>query len=128
MTKTIKPIKTEADYDAALAEIETLMEAEADTPEGDRLAVLAALVAAYEEQAWPIDAPDPIAAIRYKMETDGLKQSDLAAVLGSRSRASEVLQRRRPLTLGMIRDLHAKWGIPAESLLKPYRLSKSVGA
>jgi HTH-type transcriptional regulator/antitoxin HigA len=128
MTKTIKPIKTEADYDAALAEIETLMEAEADTPEGDRLAVLAALVAAYEEQAWPIDAPDPITAIRYKMETDGLKQSDLAAVLGSRSRASEVLQRRRPLTLGMIRDLHTKWGIPAESLLKPYRLSKSVGA
>jgi HTH-type transcriptional regulator/antitoxin HigA len=125
---TIKPIKTESDYEAALTEIETLMEAKPDTPEGDRLAVLAALVSAYEEQAWPIEPPDPIAAIRYKMEIDGLKQSDLAELLGSRSRASEVLQRRRPLTLGMIRDLHAKWGIPAESLLKPYRLSKSASA
>jgi HTH-type transcriptional regulator/antitoxin HigA len=124
----IKPVKTEADYDAALVEIEALMDAEPDTPQGDRLAVLAALVAAYEERVWPIDPPDPIAAIRYKMEIDGLKQSDLADLLGSRSRASEVLQRRRPLTLGMIRDLHTKWGIPAESLLKPYRLTKSVGA
>ncbi len=128
MTTAIKPIKTEADYDAALAEIATLMDAKADTPHGDRLAVLAALVSAYEDRVWPIDPPDPIAAIRYKMEMGGLNQSDLAALLGSRSRASEVLQRRRPLTLGMIRDLHAKWGIPAESLLKPYRLTKSVGA
>lgn len=128
MTTPVKPIKTEADYDAALAEIEALMDAKADTPQGDRLAVLAALVGAYEEHAWPIDPPDPIAAIRYKMEIDGLSQSDLAALLGSRSRASEVLQRRRPLTLGMIRQLHTKWGIPAESLLKPYRLTKSASA
>ena len=128
MTTAIKPIKNESDYDAALAEIAGLMDAKADTPQGDRLAILAALVGAYEERVWPIDAPDPIAAIRYKMETDGLNQSDLAALLGSRSRASEVLQRRRPLTLGMIRDLHTKWGIPAESLLKPYRITKSASA
>jgi HTH-type transcriptional regulator/antitoxin HigA len=125
---TTRPIKTESDYDAALAEIATLMDAKADTPQGDRLAVLVALVSAYEDGAWPIDPPDPIAAIRYKMEVDGLSQSDLASLLGSRSRASEVLQRRRPLTLSMIRELHTKWGIPAESLLKPYRLTKSAGA
>jgi len=128
MTTAIKPIKTESDYDAALEEIAALMDAKADTPQGDRLAVLAALVSVYEDRVWPIDPPDPIAAIRYKMEIDGLDQSDLAALLGSRSRASEVLQRRRPLTLGMIRELHAKWGIPAESLLKPYRITKPAGA
>jgi HTH-type transcriptional regulator/antitoxin HigA len=125
MMSAIKPIKSELDYDAALAEIEDLMDAKADTAQGDRLAVLVALVSAYEEQHWPIDPPDPIAAIRYKMEINGLTQSDLGALLGSRSRASEILKRQRPLTLGMIRELHAKWGIPAESLLKPYRLAKT---
>jgi HTH-type transcriptional regulator/antitoxin HigA len=125
MMSAIKPIKSELDYDAALAEIEGLMDAKADTAQGDKLAVLVALVSAYEEQHWPIEPPDPITAIRYKMEINGLKQSDLGALLGSRSRASEILKRQRPLTLGMIRELHAKWGIPAESLLKPYRLAKT---
>ncbi len=114
MTTAIKPIKTEADYDGALEEIATLMDARADTPRAIAWRS-SQLVSAYEDRVWPIDPPDPIAAIHYKMEIDGLSQSDLAALLGSRSRASEVLQRRRPLTLGMIRDLHAKWGIPLKA-------------
>jgi HTH-type transcriptional regulator / antitoxin HigA len=116
---TIKPIKTEADYDAALIEIDTLMDAASETPEGDRLDIFVTLVEAYEAQHWRILPPDPIEAIKLRMQQHGLTRHDLEKVLGSRSRVSEVLSRKRPLTLDMIRRLHAQWGIPAESLIRP---------
>jgi HTH-type transcriptional regulator/antitoxin HigA len=119
MRKTISPIKTEADYDTALAEITGLMDAEPDTPEGDRLDVLVTLVEAYEERHWRIEPPDPIAAIKLRMQQRGLSRSDLEKALGSKSRVSEVLNRKRPLTLEMIRRLRATLGIPAESLIQP---------
>jgi HTH-type transcriptional regulator/antitoxin HigA len=116
--KTIKPIRTEADYDAALAEIDTLMDAEPGSAEGDRLDILVMLVEAYEAQHWRIDPPDPIEAIKLRMQQRGLTRQDLEKVLGSKSRVSEVLNRKRPLTLEMIRRLHDLWGIPAESLIQ----------
>jgi HTH-type transcriptional regulator/antitoxin HigA len=115
----IKPIKTEADYDTALAEIHSLMDALPETPEGDRLDILVTLVEAYEAKHWRIDPPDPIAAIELRMQQQGLTRRDLEKILGSKSRVSEVLHRKRPLTLEMIRRLHALWGIPAESLIQP---------
>lgn len=117
--KAIKPIKTEADYDVVLAEIDTLMDAEPGTSEGDRLDVLVTLVEAYEAKHWRIDPPDPIAAIELRMQQKGLTRLDLEKILGSRSRVSEILNRKRPLTLDMIRRLHSLWGIPAESLIQP---------
>ncbi|MGE0826136.1 MAG: type II toxin-antitoxin system HigA family antitoxin [Candidatus Binatia bacterium] len=117
--KALKPIKTEADYDAALAEIDTLMEAEPDTPEGDRLDILVTLVEAYEAKHWQINPPDPIAAIELRMQQKGFTRRDLEKILGSKSRVSEILNRKRPLTLNMIRRLHSLWGIPAESLIQP---------
>jgi len=116
----IRPIKTEADYEAALAEIERLFEAEPDTPEGDRLEILTTLVEAYEEVHYPIPYPDPIEAIRYYMESRGLVRRDLEPYIGSRARVSEILNRRRPLSLTMIRQLNKGLGIPAEVLIKPY--------
>lgn len=115
----IKPIRTEDDYDAVLAEISTLMDAELGTPKGDRLDVLVTLVEAYEARYWRIASPDPIEAIKLRMQQRGLTRQDLEKVLGSKSRVSEVLNRKRPLTLEMIRQLHATWGIPAESLIQP---------
>ncbi len=115
----IRSIKTEADYDAALAEITTLMDTEPGTPEGDRLDVLVTLVEAYEAKHWRIDPPDPIEAIKLRMQQRGLSRRDLERVLGSKSRVSEILNRKRPLTLEMIRRLHATLGIPAESLIQP---------
>jgi HTH-type transcriptional regulator / antitoxin HigA len=116
---TIKPIKTEADYDAALAEIQDLMDATANTPKGDRLDVLVTLVEAYEAKHWRIDPPDPIAAIELRMQQQGLTRRDLEKILGGKSRVSEILHRKRPLTLEMIRRLHTVWGIPADSLIQP---------
>jgi HTH-type transcriptional regulator/antitoxin HigA len=116
---SIKPIRTESDYDAALAEIQNLMDASFDTPEGDRLDILVTLVEAYEAKHWRIDPPDPIAAIELRMQQQGLTRRDLEKILGGKSRVSEVLHRKRPLTLEMIRRLHALWGIPAESLIRP---------
>lgn len=115
----IKPIKTETDYDEVLAEISTLMDAEPGTPEGDQLDVLVTLVEAYEAKHWRIDLPDPIAAIELRMQQKGLTRRDLEKILGSRSRVSEILNHKRPLTLEMIRRLHSLWGIPAESLIQP---------
>lgn len=115
----IKPIKTEADYDAALAQITNLMDADLGTPEGDRLDVLVTLVEAYETKHWRIDPPDPIEAIKLRMQQRRLSRHDLEKVLGSKSRVSEVLNRKRPLTLEMIRRIHSLWGIPAESLIQP---------
>jgi len=115
----VNPIRSESDYDAALAEVEGLMDAKPRTRKGDRLDVLVTLLEAYEEKRWRIDPPDPIDAIKMRMEQRDLTRRDLEKVLGSRSRVSEILNRRRPLTLEMIRRLHQHWGIPAESLIKP---------
>ena len=116
----IRPIKTEADYEAALAKIETLFEAELGTPESDRLEVLTTLVEAYEEAHYAIPLPDPIEAIKYYMESRGLERRDLEPYLGSRARVSEILNRKRPLSLTMIRRLNENLGIPAEVLIQPY--------
>ncbi len=115
----IKPIKTDADYRATLREIESLMAAEADTPEGERLDVLVTLVEAYEKQHFQLDPPDPIEAIKFRMEQLGLAPKDLEPLFGRRNRVYEVLNHRRPLTLKMIWKLHRNLGIPAESLIKP---------
>ena len=114
----IKPIKTKANYRAALKAIESLMLAKANTPEGDRLDVLATLVEAYERAHFPMDLPDAVEAIKFRMEQSGLTVKDLEPVIGRKNRVYEVLSRRRPLTLRMIEGLHRKFGIPAESLLK----------
>jgi len=122
----IRPIKTEADYRAALAEIERLFNAAPDTPEGDRLDVLTTLVEAYEEQRYPIPAPDPIDAIQYFTESSGLTRRDLEPYLGSRARVAEVLNRKRPLSLEMIRRLHKGLGIPADILIQSYAVVMSA--
>ena len=114
----IKPIKTEADYDAALEQIALLMDAKAGTPEADELEVLATLVECYETEHYPINLPDPIAAIRFRMEQEDLSQRDLIPYIGSRSKVSEVLSGKRPLTLQMMRSLHQHLGIPADVLLQ----------
>jgi HTH-type transcriptional regulator/antitoxin HigA len=116
----IKPIRTEVDYETALAEIEQLFEAVPGTPEGDRLEILTTLVEAYEERHYPIPLPDPIEAILYYLESRGLSRRDLEPYLGSRARVSEVLNRKRPLSLEMIRRLHSGLKIPAEVLIQPY--------
>lgn len=113
----IKPIRTEQDYQEALEIISTLMNAEYGTPEGDRLDVLATLVEAWERQHYPMEAPDPIEAIKFAMEQRGYEPKDLVPMIGRANRVYEVLNRKRPLTLNMIRRLHKGLGIPAESLL-----------
>ena len=114
----IKPIKTKADYRAALKKIETLMTARTNTPEGDRLDLLVTLVEAYEKKHYPLDLPDPVEAIKFRMEQMTLAPKDLVPMIGQINRVYEVLNRKRPLTLAMIRRLHRKLGIPAESLIK----------
>jgi HTH-type transcriptional regulator/antitoxin HigA len=114
----IKPIKTKADYRSALKKIEALMAARANSPEGDRLDVLVTLVEAYEKKHYPLDLPDPVEAIKFRMEQMALTPKDLAPMIGQINRVYEVLNRRRPLTLQMIRRLHRTLGIPAESLIK----------
>jgi len=114
----VAPIKTTRDYRRALKEIEGLMRARRGTPEGDRLDVLVTLVEAWEAKHFPIDLPDPVAAIKYHMEQKGLAPRDLVRFIGSRSRVYEVLNRKRPLTLRMVWQLHKGLGIPAESLIK----------
>ncbi|GAB7025582.1 helix-turn-helix domain-containing protein [Geotalea toluenoxydans] len=116
----IKPIKSEADYEVTLKEIELLFDSAPDTPEGDRLEVLTTLVEAYEERRFAIPRPDPIEAIMYHMESRGLTRRDLEPYIGSRARVSEVLNRKRPLTMEMIRNIHKGLGIPAEVLIQPY--------
>jgi len=124
----IRPIRTEADYQAALAEIERLFGTALNTPEGDRLDVLTTLVEAYEDQRYPIPAPDPVEAIKYYVESRGLSRGDLEPYLGSRARVSEVLSRKRPLSLGMIRRLHTGLGIPADVLIESYAVAKTARA
>ena len=114
----IRPIRNRADYRAALKEVEALMVAERDTPKGERLDVLVTLVEAYETKHYPLDLPDPVEAIRFRMEQKGLTPKDLVPMIGRINRVYEVLNRRRPLTLAMIQRLHSELGIPAESLIK----------
>ena len=118
----IKPIRTQRDYKLALAEVERLFDAKPGTPDGDRLDVLATLVEAYEQQHHPILPPDPVEAILYFMESRGLSRKDIEPFFGSRAKVSEVLNRRRPLSIEMIRRLHEGLGIPAEILILPYEL------
>ena len=120
----IRPIRAEADYDWALAEVEQYFENEPalGTAESDRFEILSTLIEAYEARHWAIEPADPVEAIKYSMELTGHTQADLANLLGSRSRASEVLKRKRPLTLGMVNKLHQEWRIPAEALIRPYHL------
>jgi HTH-type transcriptional regulator/antitoxin HigA len=114
----IKPVRTKADYRAALKEIEALMSARPGSSEGERLDVLVTLVEAYERRHFPMDLPDPIEAIRFSMEQNGLTAKDLVPMIGQINRVYEVLNRKRPLTLQMIRRLHRELGIPAESLIR----------
>ena len=116
----IRPIKTEEDYEAALAEIERLFDASSETPDGDRLEVLMTLVEVYEDEHYSIPDPDPVEAINYYMESRGLTRRDLEPYIGTRARVSEVLNRKRPLTLNMIRRLNSELGISAEVLIAPY--------
>lgn len=114
----IKPIRTKTDHRAALKEIEMLMSARAGSPEGERLDVLVTLVEAYEKKHYHFDLPDPVEAIKFRMEQMALAPKDLVPMIGQLNRVYEVLNRKRPLTLQMIRRLHRKLGIPAESLIK----------
>ena len=115
----IKPIHTDADYKTALQDVSALMALDPDlgTPEGDRLDVLATLVQAYEVKHYPIGSPDPIEAIKFRMEQGGLSIKDMEPMIGRSNRVYEVLGRKRPLTLAMIKRLHKRLGIPAEALL-----------
>jgi len=117
----IKPIRTKAHYRAALKQIDELMSARAGTPEGERLDVLATLVEAYEVKNFPLDLPDPVEAIKFRMEQANLSPKDLVPMIGQLNRVYEVLNRKRPLTLKMIWRLHRELGIPAESLIKQER-------
>jgi HTH-type transcriptional regulator/antitoxin HigA len=114
----IAPIKSQRDYRRILKEIEGLMGARRNTREGDRLDVLVTLVEAWERKHYPLDLPDPVEAIKYHMEQNGLQPRDLIPFIGNRNRVHEVLNRKRDLTLNMIRQLHEGLGIPAESLIK----------
>jgi HTH-type transcriptional regulator/antitoxin HigA len=122
----IRPIRSEADYRAALTEIERLWNAEPGSSEEDRVEVLATLVEAYEAQHHPIPAPDPIAAIEFMLEQKGLTRRDLEPAIGSRGRVSEILNRKRPLTLPMVRALSALLHIPAEVLVQPYETQSAA--
>jgi HTH-type transcriptional regulator / antitoxin HigA len=122
----IRPIRTDEDYRAALHEIEHLFDATPNTPEGDRLDVLTTLVEAYEAQHYEIPTPDPIEALVYYMESRDLTRRDLEPFIGSRARVSEVLNRRRPLTLEMIRKLHHGLHIPADVLIRPYETQRTA--
>lgn len=117
----IKPIKTDADYRAALQEIESLMLAAPDTPDGEKLDVLVTLVEAFEAKHFPLDLPDPVEAIKFEMERQGLTVKDLEPMIGKRNRVYEILNHKRSLSLAMIWKLHEGLGIPAESLIKPPR-------
>ena len=118
----IKPIKTETDYNETLKETEKLMFAQKDTPEGDRLDVLVTLIEAYEEKHHPILPPEPVEAIIHQMESQGLSRKDLIPLIGSRARVSEILNKKRTLSITMIRELQKGLGISAEILIKPYSL------
>ena len=116
----IRPIKTELDYDKALERLEIIFDAKKGTKEGDELEILSILIEKYEKENYPIEMPDPIEAIKFRMEQLGMKQKDLAEVVGSKSRVSEILNRKRKLTIEMIRNLSQKLNIPSEVLIQNY--------
>jgi len=126
MANDIKPIRNAKDHEAALAEVERLWGGKSGTPRGDRLDVLATLIEAYEDQHFPMDPPDPIEAIKFRMEQQGLTRKDLEEMIGTRTRVAEVLARRRGLSIAMIRRLHSKLGIPAEVLIQPSRKDQTA--
>jgi HTH-type transcriptional regulator/antitoxin HigA len=123
MSAEVKPIRTRRDYHAALKEVERLWGAKAKTRDGDRLDVLATLIDAYEAEQYPMDPPDPIEAIKFRMEQQGLTRRDLEELIGTRTRIAEVLNGKRGLSIGMIRRLHRRLGISAEVLIRPSRKS-----
>lgn len=118
--KEMKIIKTESEYKKALTKLEKLFNAKPNTPKGDELELLSLLIEKYEQEKYPIDMPDPIEAIKFRMEQMGYTQNDLAKIIGLKSRASEILNRKRPLTLEMIRNLHEKMNIPTQVLIQAY--------
>jgi HTH-type transcriptional regulator/antitoxin HigA len=125
----IRPIRTDKDHRSALTEIEKLWGAPEGTSKGDKLNILVTLVETYEDRRWPFNSRrrfDPVDVLRYAIEELGHTQAELAKILGSRSRASEVLARRRPLTLEMIQKINASWKIPADLLVRPYRVTASA--
>ena len=124
----VRPIRSEADYEAALGEIAMIIQSRPGTPDGDRLDVLSTLVEAYEAEHHAIDAPDPIALVEFVMEQRGMSRADLGEFIGERGRVSEVLSKKRALSLPMIRKLNAGLGLPASVLVKPYRLRKPKAA
>jgi HTH-type transcriptional regulator / antitoxin HigA len=121
MRGEVKPIRSNADYEAALKEVEHLWGAKPGSREGDRLDVLATLIDAYEAEQFPFDPPDPIEAIKFRMEQQNLTRRDLEEIIGSRTRIAEVLNRKRGLSIGMIRRLHERLGISADVLIRPSR-------
>jgi HTH-type transcriptional regulator/antitoxin HigA len=120
----IKPIKNQQDYELAMVTIEKLWDAQSGSTEADKLDILATLVESYEKQQFKIEAPDPVAAIKFRMEQQGLSVADLVPLLGQRSRVSEVLNKKRKLSISMIRNLHHQLKIPLESLISDYHLVK----
>jgi HTH-type transcriptional regulator/antitoxin HigA len=121
MAADLKPIRTEADYEAAMEEVARLWNSKGGTPKGDRLDVLVTLIEAYEAKHHAMDAPDPVEAIKFRMEQQGMTRRDLEGIIGTRTRIADVLNRKRDLSIGMIRRLHDKLGIPAEVLIRPSR-------
>jgi len=126
MAHELKPIRTKADYEKALAEVERLWGAKSGTPKGDRLDLLATLIDAYEAAHFPMDPPDPVEAIKFRMEQQGLSRKDLEPLIGTRTRVAEVLNRKRSLSIGMIRRLHEHLGISADVLIRPTRTGKAA--
>jgi HTH-type transcriptional regulator/antitoxin HigA len=121
MADEVRPIRSKRDHAAALKEVERLWGAKAGTRDGDRLDVLVTLIEAYEDEHYPIDPPDPIEAIKFRMEQQGLTRRDLEEIIGTRTRIAEVLNRKRGLSIAMIRRLNERLGIPAEVLIRPSR-------
>jgi HTH-type transcriptional regulator / antitoxin HigA len=126
MKSELKPIRSKADYEKALSEVERLWGAKTGTREGNRLDVLATLIDAYEVEHYPMDPPDPVEAIKFRMEQQGLSRKDLEPLIGTRTRVAEVLNRKRSLSIGMIRRLHKQLGISAEVLIRPTQKEKAA--
>jgi len=126
MKNSVRPIRGKKDYEAALKEVERLWGAKLGTPEGDRLDVLATLIDVYETTHFPMDPPDPVEAIKFRMEQQGLTRKDLAPLIGTRTRVAEILNRRRSLSIEMIRRLHKTLGISADVLIRPSRRDQAA--